>query len=221
MQRRATGFLGYTIEASDGKVGSVSDFLFDDRSWTLRWLVINTGSWLAGRKVLLHPRGLERADVAQRAFPVKLSKRQVEDSPDLASDEPVSLRMDHALNSYYGHTPTWNGGPYNDVWSNEGDSSSGDPHLRSLSEVTGYHIHALDGDIGHLDDLLVDDESWNIEYAVIDTRNWGFGKHVLVSPAEIKDIDWGARDIHIDLTCYKIKTSSSWTEPDWSDLPAA
>ena len=103
--------------------------------------------------------------------------------------------------------------------SQDGSAIVGDKHLRSLSEVTGYHIHALDGDIGHLEDFLVDDESWNLEYAVVDTRNWGFGKHVLLSPSEIKEISWGERYVRIDMTCYKIKASPSWQEPDWSDRP--
>jgi sporulation protein YlmC with PRC-barrel domain len=233
MQRRASAFKGYTIEASDGKVGSVTDLLFDDRSWTLRWLVINTGSWLSGRKVLIHPRTLEPADIAERAFPVKLTQREVQDSPDLASDAPVTMQMDKALNTYYGYPGSWSGGGYGDgyagssgnvSWTNSPSSDAaepdGDPHLRSLNEVTGYRIHALDGDIGHLDDLLLDNETWAVEYVVIDTKNWGFGKHVLVSPAEISEIDWGARDIHVDLTCYKIKSSPSWQEPNWSDRPA-
>jgi hypothetical protein len=124
------------------------------------------------------------------------------------------------LNDYYGYSPTSGGDFYGDDglglgagWQSHGASEAGDPHLHSLAEVTGYHIHALDGDIGHLEDFLVDDETWKIEYAVIDTKNWGFGHHVLVSPAEIKAIDWRERYLRINLTCYRIKCSPFWQKP--------
>jgi hypothetical protein len=234
MQRRASAFKGYTIEAIDGNVGSISDILFEGDNWKLRWFVINTGSWLLGRKVLIHPSSLQQPDVRRRAFPVSLTRFQVEASPGIRSDESVSLQMDHALNDYYGYNPTWSGGFYggdgygtsagsmsrDNVWQNREPSPSGDPNLRSLDEVTGYHVHALDGDIGHLEDFLVDDETWKIDYAVINTKNWGFGKHVLVAPSEIKEIDWAGQYIRLELTRYNIKCSPSWKEPDWSDLPA-
>jgi hypothetical protein len=231
MQRRASSFNGYTIEAVDGNVGVICDLLFDDSNWSLRWFVINTGSWLSNRQILIHPSELEPPDIRHRAFPVALTRVQVEASPEISSDAPLCLQMDQGLNIYCDYSPALTEGVYGiDRYGLSGDTAfgsgglssvraapTGDPHLRSLTEVTGYHIHALDGDIGHLEDFLIDDESWRIDYAVIDTKNWGFGKHVLVSPAEIKEINWAGRNIHLELTCYKIKCGTSWTEPDWSD----
>jgi hypothetical protein len=227
MQRRASAYNGYTIEAVDGNVGVVSDILFEDNNWKLRWFVIDTGSWLARRKILIHPSALERPDIKLRAFPVTVTKAKIEQSPDIRSDEPVSRQMDQQLSDYYGYSPTWGGGFFGGSglefgagmmsdtagWQNRGPAETGDPHLRSLTEVTGYHIRALDGDLGHLEDFVVDDETWKIEYALIDTKNWGFGHHVLVSPAEILAVDWGDRSLRINLTCYKIKSSASWEAP--------
>jgi len=222
MQRRASAFSGYAIEATDGHVGVVDDILFEDDTWNLRWFVINTGSWLAGRKILIHPSSLERPDIRERAFPMMLTMAKVEASPDISSDEPVSGQMDRDLNTSYGQNPSWGDSFYGTAtWSGGSQTASrpGNPHLRSLFEVMGYHIHALDGDIGHFADFLVDDETWKIEYAVVDTKNWGFGKHVLVAPADIKDINWADRYFRIDLTRYRIKSGSSWKEPDFSDQP--
>jgi hypothetical protein len=179
MQRRVSAFKNYTIEAPDGKVGHISDVLFEDNNWKIRWFVVNTGPWLLGRKLLIHPKALGRPDIRQRAFAVSLTKAEVETSPDISTDPPVFLQMEQVQPAYYAYTPNWNGGDYNgngsagaratspylDGWQSQGGEQPGDPHLRSLGEVVGYHIQALDGDIGHLEDFLVDDETWTIEYA--------------------------------------------------------
>lgn len=231
MQRRLSAFKDYTIEAPDGNVGHISDILFEDDNWNLRWFVVNTGSWLFGRRLLLHPTTLGKPDIRQGAFPVMRTRAEIEASPDLSSDLPVSGQMKQNLDVNYAYGSIWDDGFYNSYnfgLSNGGMSTTsssrqdgmmqaGDPRLRSINQVFGYSIHALDGDIGHLDDFLVDDETWKIEYAVVDTKNWGSGKHVLVPATEIKSFDWGERDVRIDRTRYSIKSAPSWQEPDWSD----
>jgi hypothetical protein len=219
MLRSGSAFNGFTLEASDGKVGTVSDFLFDDSNWQLRWLVVDTGAWLTGRKILIHPSALEKPDLAGRAFPVKLTRAQVEGSPEIGRDEPVSLQMEHNLYGYYGYDVTWGGGFAGGngtaVPTTAGTSvpvSKGDPHLRSIAEVSGYGIHAIDGDIGHLDRFLIDDQDWTVRYLVVDTATWWLGKHVLVAPTAIKEISWAERFLRLDLTCYKIKGSPVWDQ---------
>jgi len=233
MQRRASDFTGYTIEATDGKVGSISDILFEDQNWKLRWFVINTGSWLMGRKILIHPTALEPPDIRQHAFPVSLTKLQVEASPDLRSDQPVSRQMDQDVSDYYGYTSIWGDGYYGDMGLGVfGERAYGakpkhafvapnkDEHqLLSVADIKGFQIHALDGDIGHLDDFLINDESWTVDFAVVATRNWGMAKHVLISPMYIKETDWLAGYVPVALTRYKIRSSPSWRAPDWSDRP--
>jgi hypothetical protein len=223
MLQRGTEFNGYTIEATDGKVGTVSDFLFDDITWQLRWLVVDTGSWLSGRKILIHPSSLEKPDTALRAFPAALTRAHVEASPSISDDAPVSRQMEYDVSSYYG----WNGIP---VMSNAiavapvvprppagGETAKADPHLRSIAEVVGYAIHAVDGTIGHLETFLIDDADWKIHYLVVDTANWWVGRHVLVAPTAVKEIDWSERFVRLDLTCYKIKGSPAWENPSLVD----
>ncbi len=225
MLQRGSMFNGYSIEAPDGKVGTVSDMLFDDTTWQLRWLVVDTGGWLTGRKILLHPASLEKPDIEGRAFPTALTRKAVEASPDIAQDEPVSLQMQRDLTSYYGWDGTSLGGnglaaalvpssPHEGVAGGpqpqHGATSGTDPHLRSIAEVSTYSIHAIDGTIGHLETFLIDDTDWTIRYLVVDTANWWLGKHVLVAPASVKEIDWRQRFVRLDLTCYKIKGSPSW-----------
>ena len=227
MLHQGLAFKGFSIEACDGQIGIVSDFLFDDTTWKLRWLVVDTGGWLKDRKLLVHPSAIEKADVPARALLVKLTRDQVEKSPLIATDEPVSAQMEHRLYGYYGVDPLWGGGYYGSnaimmpmtpprvgsagLGPPLPDSDGpGDPHLRSLVEVTGYNIHASDGEMGHVEGFLLDDESWDIRYLAVDTRNWWFGRHVLLSPASVRKIAWDQQQVCLNLTCYKIKGSPPW-----------
>ena len=221
---------GYAIEASDGRIGSVSDFLFDDRTWKLRWLVIDTGLWLPGRKVLLHPSAIGQADYERRELPVTLTKAQVKESPDIRQDQPVSQQMEYNLYEHYGWDPLWGdasyfgggaiGTPMPPIYYDdkrrrereemEARSHEGDPHLRSVDAVTGYHVHASDGAIGHVEDFLVDNVRWSIRYFIIDTRNWWPGKHVLLSPYAVKEISWPDHQLVLDVNRDRVKSSPPW-----------
>jgi uncharacterized protein YrrD len=228
MLYQGLAFKGFTIEATDGKIGTVSDFLFDDSTWKLRWLVVDTGNWLKDRKLLIHPSAIANVDVPIQALLVKLTKEQVENSPSIATDEPVSRQMEYSLYGYYGVDPLWGGGYYAGnaiakpmgapafdeaqvAASLRGNHGAPDKHLRSVAEVTGYNLHASDGEIGHIESFLIDDENWDIRYLVADTRNWWFGRHVLLSPAAVHSIQWDLHRVELDLTCYKIKGSPPWT----------
>lgn len=224
---------GYAIEASDGRMGKVSDVLFDDTTWKLRWMVVDTGTWLKGRKVLVHPSALGEADYGRQELRVHLSRAQVEGSPNIATDQPVSRQMQDDLYGYYGWDPVWGGGGMFGGYpglagmtmvppSYHRDAElldrpppgllpeEGDPHLRSLAAVTGYHVHALDGDIGHVQDVLVDDAAWAIRYVIVDTSNWWFGQHVLVSPFAVREVSWSGHEIRTGLTRGQVKASPPW-----------
>jgi sporulation protein YlmC with PRC-barrel domain len=233
MLRNASAINGYAIEASDGDIGTVSDFLFDDTSWLVRWLVVDTGNWLSGRKVLLPPSVVGRVYARDRVFAVKLTMQQVKDSPTMASDEPVSRQMETHIFDYYGWSPYWGTGfymggygympgsaiglPYVGSESAKREEqiadarrSEGDPHLRSIEAVTGYHIHASDGEIGHVEDFLLDEADWSIRYLAVDTKNWWPGKKVLVSPRSTLEIDWSDKLVNLNVDRQKVKDSPAY-----------
>ena len=196
---------GYVIGATDGDIGKVDDFYFDDDFWTIRYLVAETGSWLLDRKVLISPFALGEVDVSRERFDVTLTKKQVEKSPDIDTDKPVSRQHEALYLDYYGYPYYW-GGDY--LWGymayprlSEADlrrdetaqakhEAAYDSHLRSANSVTGYHIEATDGDIGHVEDFIIDGETWEIRYMVVDTQNWWPGKKVLVAPQWIDRVSW-------------------------------
>ena len=221
----ASALKGYAIEASDGKIGTVSDLLFDDENWRVRWLVVDAGTWLIERKLLVHPSAIGSMAGAGQVLPVNLTRAQVAASPDIRRDQPVSRQMETHLYDYYGWDPYWGGGSIglggiasplavppclgvaavDDSPGADGGRAAGDPHLQSIDAVCGYHIHATDGEIGHVADFLLDDAGWGIRYLIIDTGNWWPGEKVLISPQSVKDIDWADRLIHLDVTRHKVK----------------
>jgi uncharacterized protein YrrD len=222
MLRSEKEMRGYTIRATDGDIGKVHELYFDDLAWIVRYLVVDTGNWLPGRKVLLWPGVLGQPDWGTRSLPVGLTKEQVEHSPDISADAPVSRQMEIDLHTYYGWTPYWRSGlppmglgaaaaaemiARTETETEEGGEQESDPHLRSTREVTGYHIQARDGEIGHVDDLIVEDESWFIRYLVIDTRNWLPGRKVLVAPAWAEQVNWVERMVYLDLSRETVEKS--------------
>ena len=224
-----SGLHGYSIKASDGEIGSVANFLFSDADWRIKWLVADTGNWLPGRRVLLHPSLFGEPDAQSRQFAVGLTRQQVEDSPHISTDKPVSRQMEERLYDYYSWDPTWGANfamsgamagamsePLYESGARTG-ASHGDPYLRSAAEVSGYHIHAKDGDIGHVGDFLVGDEGWTIRYLKVETSNWWMGESVFISPRAIRKIDWSERMATVTLTRAEIKASKPYHRVDTVD----
>lgn len=220
MLRSTKEILGYTLNAADGSIGKVLDFLFDDMNWMVRYLLVDTGKWLPGRRVLISPSSAGEPDWADQSIPVNLTKEKIENSPPLQEDLPVSRRHEAELSMYYGWPSYWHGtfGPaYEDIAATTAAKAAaaetavaGDPHLRSIREVNGYHIKAQDGEIGHIDDFITETEDWRLPYLVVDTKNWLPGRKVLVSPVWAEQIDWEKREITVNLQREAIKNSPEY-----------
>jgi hypothetical protein len=206
----------YVIHAMDGDIGRVHAFLFDDQSWDIRYLVCDIGVWLPGRRVLIAPTAIGLPHYETRMIPVRLTKEQVEHSPDIDTDMPVSRQQEAALHRYYGWPVYWGAVASEATMSTPSaavemaqavEEQEGDPHLQSSREIIDYYIEARDGNIGHVDDFILDDAAWAIRYLVVSTRNWWPGKTVLVAPQWITEIRWGDAQVHVDMTREQIKNS--------------
>ena len=231
MKRNINSLLGYSISAVDGTIGKVKEFYFDDKTWTIRYLVVETGSWLFGRKILLSPQALLTPDWEQELFPVKLTMEQIKSSPNIDTDKPVSRQMEMELHNYYPWSGYWGGGlwaggmgtsgmmapstlPLEQAIENE-ESATGkeipeDQHLRSTDNVTGYHIKATDGEIGDVEDFIIDDNTWKIDFMEVDTGHWFPGKKVLISPKWIRQINWDTSSVIINATEEEVKNSPEY-----------
>lgn len=225
MLRSLKDLEGYTVSATDGDIGSAVDFFLDDERHTVRYLVVDTGGVFSGRRVLISPVSFGEADWSTHRFNVAMTVDKVKNSPDVDLDKPVSRQMEEDYSRYYGYPYYWG---YSGVWGmgaypnvlatgarskiSAGDrhQSNDDAHLRSAREVRGYHIQGKDEAIGHVEDFIVDDLTWEVRYLVVDTSNWWFGKKVLVSPRWASFISWAERRVYIDMSRQAIRSSPEW-----------
>jgi sporulation protein YlmC with PRC-barrel domain len=216
---------GYKILAKDGEIGKVKDFLFDDESWLVNYLVVDTGNWLINRKVLIVPTVIDQPEWESKLFPVTLTREQVENSPDIGTDQPISRQHQIQLHDYYAWPYYWTMGgsytpyiPYSFIAptpsspepakdSLSASDHEANPHLRSTQEIIGYHIQATDGELGHVENFIADDEVWVIRYIVVDTRNWLPSRKVLIPVPWIEDITWADRKVSVHLSREKIQHS--------------
>ncbi len=222
MLRNTNDLKNFVVSATDGEIGKVKDFFFDDERWVVRYLVVETGDWLTSRKVLISPIAVTRPEWTKRLMPVSITKEQVRNSPDVDTERPVSRQHEMEFTAYYGDAYYWGGaglwgvGLYPDMMLGYGGHGTptetqmqeaeavrherDNPHLRSCKTVVGHHIHATDGDIGHVQGFLVEDGTWAIRYLIVDTSNWWVGHQVLIAPQWIKDISWNEATVCVDLT---------------------
>jgi sporulation protein YlmC with PRC-barrel domain len=221
----------YTIGATDGDIGEVKDFYFDDEAWVIRYFIVDTGAWLSQRKVLISPIAIEQADWESHRLFVGITKDQVKNSPDIDTDKPVSRQHEIQYLGYYGYpyywgrVGMWDAGLYTGGFGLPGGLSGethareesaraqralhedDDPHLRSCKAIVGYHIKATDGDVGHVESLLINEETWAIQYLVVNTSNWWLGHKVLIAPEWIDEVRWLDKTVSVDLECASVKTS--------------
>lgn len=229
MLRQTKDLLDLAIGATDGAIGDVKDLYFDDEAWAIRYLVVDTGSWLFSRKVLISPIAAGKPDWAARRLPVSLTREQVRNSPDIDTDMPVTRQHEtdyldyYSYPYYWGDMDLWGSGGYPYMllpgYADDGAAVAparaeaervqarteererdNDPHLRSRKAVIGYRIEAADGEIGHVQDLLVNEESWAIRYLVVSTGKGWFGHDVLLAPQWIKHVSWAEQTVMVELT---------------------
>jgi hypothetical protein len=231
MLRKAKDVMDFTLGARDGEIGRVKDFYFDEKSWTVRYLVADTGKWLELRRVLISTFAIRGFRDGDHLVEVDLTKDQITNSPSIEEHAPVSRQYELEYYNYYGWPYYWRGpalwgasarpayryypAPSPDASPLAMPEHSNDPNLRSTEEVMGYHIQAQDGEIGHVADFLIEDEDWVIRYLVVDTRNWWPGKHVLLPPAWATALDWDRSKVHVDLDRETIKGAPHYDLSHW------
>lgn len=239
MLRNASKLERCELRAREGKIGHADDLLFDDRHWTVRYLVADTGTWLARRRVLISPVALAAPEWERHMIPVQLTRDQVRLSPPVETVQPISREQEELLTHYYSWPAYWGGaGPTEganaplmpaDLEASGGGErgrfpprrvparasvptvpAPGEAHLRSMREVAGYTVHGADGVIGHVDDFLLNDRTWGIAYLVVDSRKWLPGRKVLVATSWVDEVGWKHARIQVSLSRAAVKSSPAY-----------
>jgi len=227
MLRSIQQLYGSKLGASDGDIGHVKDFYFSDRNWAVRYVIADTGNWLPGRQVLISPHAFGSVYPAGKAMLVKLTRKQIEDSPTIETHKPVSRQYEEAYHSYYGWPYYWEG---DGLWGGMRDfpilelppkSASAEPpaatgpkadradaHLRSTQAVKGYHLRAGDGIIGQVSDFIMNDQNWAIGQLAIRIGNRFTGKEVQISVSHVDRISYDDSTVFVKLTKEAVEQSS-------------
>jgi len=217
---------GKKLGAADGDIGHMKDFYFDDQSWGIRYVIADTGNWLPGRQVLISPHAFSGIVSVGKAVPVNLTRKQIEGSPVIDAHKPVSRQFEEEYHHYYGWPYYWEGDglwggmrgfpvldtppsfvPSDRAVPPPAKVENGDAHLRSSQAVTGYHIMATDGIIGHVCDFLMDPKSWAIHEVVVKTGHRFTGKEVRIPVSSVDRISYKESTVFVKLTKEAIEKS--------------
>lgn len=229
MQRNINSLSGFAIGATDDELGKVEEFYLSDTTWTIRYMIVKTGGWLTGREVLISPVAILTPDWERKIIPVNLTRKQVEESPDIDTDKPISRLEEEKLFAYYPWQSYYDTGLYGDgagmmgtfplaplVTEDEIEKQEStaeqekSTHLRSTHELKGYTIHAEDGEIGTVSDFIVDDKTWQITFIVVKTGNLFSHKKVLISPQWIKEVKWSMQELIASVNVDHVKNSPEY-----------
>ncbi len=216
---------GYKLGASDGHIGQVKDFYFDDRNWAVRYVVADTGDWLSERQVLLSPHAFSGTQHAGKTMLVNLTRKQIEESPAMELHKPVSRQYEEEYHRHYGWPYYWEG---DGLWggvrgfpilespshffphqpaATEPKSKGADAELRSTLAVSGYHLQATDGIMGHVCDFMMDDKSWAIDQLVIKTGHRFTGKEVRIPISQVERISYEESSVFVRLNKEAVEKS--------------
>ena len=224
---------GFSLVAGSDEIGHLHELYFDDHLWVVRHLVVDTGGWMSGRRVLVSPHAVQSIDVEQRQLQVSLTRQQVENAPDADTDRPVSRQYEIAAYDFYGYPYYWNGAglwgmfdmpiagvvvPPRPLPDDNADTAAAqpelsghpDPTLRSSREVTGYAVAATDGAIGHVHDFLFDARTWQVLLMVVDTHDWLPDRLVLIPPAWVEAVDWTAHHVRVNVSRQRVESSPAY-----------
>jgi uncharacterized protein YrrD len=218
--RRIRELTELAVLATDGELGSVQEVYFDDRNWAVRYLVLKTGGWLLSREVLLAPAAVTEIDDVHRTMKVALTKDQIKHAPPIEAAKPLSREYEEAYFRHFQWAPYWEPGPTEwggavpfpetpplPIDTTLPADAPNNPHLRSSSEITGYDIQAVNDAVGHVEDLVVDDETWAVRYLEVDTGNWLPGKKVLLQMMRIDRISWAGHSVAVMLDKHAIESA--------------
>jgi uncharacterized protein YrrD len=193
---------GGSVLATDGEIGHVRNFLFDDRTWIVRYVVVDVRSWMSRHDVLIAVSALDEPTWASPFFRANLTREQVRNSPDVDSEKPVARQQEIAMREYYGW-PTWTKLNFElppislPAGRDFPARASANGHLRSVNDLTGYAVWSDGRDVGRLENFIVDKSSWHLGYLDVKTGNWLYSHALLIPTPWVKNISWADHRVNL------------------------
>lgn len=195
--------LGYKISAIDGEIGKVKEFYFDETSWTVRYIIVETGSLFFGRKVMISTQAIIDAQWETEHFLTNMTIQQIENSPKVDDGKQLTRGQEILLNQHYNWKSYWDA-------SIQKIADGSNSYLVHANDLTGYQLIASDGQVGNIKDLIVAKASWKINSIVIDAFKTSPAKEILLSPKWIKEINADRSAAVSDHTTAEIKSNPAY-----------
>ncbi|GGD02692.1 hypothetical protein GCM10007216_36830 [Thalassobacillus devorans] len=232
----ASTLKNYNIQANDGELGKVKDLYFDDKKWTVRYLVADTRKWLPGKKVVVSPSGVKAVDTGEEVVHVENNKEDIRHNATLEEKQDFSYEKEMELSDTFGWKQYWAGeflwgGYLTPMDPVEEPARAAEPQttqeppindnvhdrkdkLRSSESIKGEFkhgvVHGENGKIGYIKDLMIDEGTWRIRYLLVDTSEWSTNERVLLSPDWLQSVDWLTNDFYIDLKLETIEDGPNY-----------
>ena len=240
MLRSMNDLEDYSMQASDGNIGHLKDLSFDDKAWVVRYLIVDTGTWLHSHAVLISPIGIGAPNWGEKIIPVSLTKEQIKNAPQYDAQKPITKQNEMEYLDHYHYPYYWSGSSLwsSDIYPAGFNIGSGGfnvspsvlrplkresvdiqselpvPHeLHSGSALIGSLVQGRDGDVGQVSDFIVDEQSWAIRYLVVDTGDWWHAHKVLIAPQWIVNVNWLDTEIAINMSRQDVKDAPHF-EPE-------
>jgi len=201
--------IGIPVLTSDGEKRPVRNFLFDDRTWFIRYLLVDAGTWLAPRQVLIPVAAVEAPDWGRQVIAAHMTLAELANSPDPETMRPVSRQQQLAWNSHFGWPegePYW-GGPPSAPGKEFALQGQDDPHLRRALDLVSYQIWEEDRSLGWLEGYFVEEGSWHVGYLLVRSGEWVY-RDRMISTDAVASISWGQHRILLDSTRSEAARSS-------------
>jgi PRC-barrel domain len=192
---------GSSVTATDGEIGCIRTFLFDDQSWMVHYVAVEVGHWAGRRDVVIAVSAIDQPNWSSRSFRVRMTKQQVSESPDIDTEKPVTFQQRIAMEKYFGRFACWvdeefgmSSIPTGVEYPIDGKE---DPHLRSTEDMLGYEVWAADGDMGRLEGFVVDEATWHLGYLDVQAGGWLRDRSVLVPTRWVHSVSWADHRIYV------------------------
>jgi len=200
MLRSLRSLAGTDVHAADGEIGRIESFHFDDHSWTVRYLVLDSGSFLRHEYLLVPPAAIAHVGLEGQHLQLAPTRKEIESGPAYEAHKPVSRQLETEVHLYYRLGFYW--------------THLGDPNLRNSKDLFATPVEASDGEVGEVGDFIADLDDWTLRDVVVDLGGAFRHKEVLAPVQTVARLGWDEPGVHLDLTAAQVDELKAYDSTD-------